>query len=377
MPFTPLEVKISLQRLLVAVILVIVPLNVVGFYLALQADTLIHQVEGAHFRAIARGAATLTTEFVHQRVTDVGTITRLPAALGAVAAANHDYERKGAEAMNAQMQKMEQIWNTAKADTFVGKMLSSDLSQTLRHYRDMNPQLLKITVSDQAGATIAATDRPLHYVQTDREFWQGLYGQGKGAIYITDVRYDEQTKVHYLGIGYPVLQEGSGRFAGAVNALVDVSSLFSLLNQEQIGRTGHVFLVGDNGTVLTAPGVPASLKLKSEEYGAAREALGTVRGREAGYVVSLLPSGGNYLIGFADTGLKEAYPNLGWTIIASQEEGETFGPVRNLAWFAFVMMVLSVFMLTLLGAYVFMHTRERWADIEVSRPERGRGAGAA
>jgi hypothetical protein len=94
-------------------------------------------------------------------------------------------------------------------------------------------------------------------------------------------------------------------------------------------------------------------------------------------VVSLLPSGGSYLIGFADTGLKQSYPNLGWTLIASQEEREALGPVRNLAWFAFLMMVLSVLMLTLLAAYVFMHTRERWAEIEVAHPEGGRAAGAA
>jgi Cache domain len=377
MPFTPLEVKISLQRLLVAVILVIVPLNVVGFYLALQADTLMHQVQGAHFRAISRGAATLTAEFVNQRVADVGAITRFPAVLAAVTAGNHEYERMGTAAMSARMERIEGKWNTAEADTVVQKMLSSDVSQTLQHYREMNPNLLTITVSDQAGATIAATDRPLHYVQTNREYWQGLYGQGKGAIYITDVRYDEQTKAHYLGIGFPVLQEGTGRFAGAVNALVDVSTLFSLLNQEQIGSTGRVVLVRDDSTVVSATGVPASLKLTAEEYGAAREALATLRGRQTGYVVSGLPSGGNYLIGFADTGLKEAYPNLGWTIIASQEEGEAFGPVRNLARFAVVMTVLGLLMLTLLAAYVFMHTRERWADIEVAHPEQGRGAGAA
>ncbi len=183
--------------------------------------------------------------------------------------------------------------------------------------------------------------------------------------------------MHYLGIGFAVLQEGSGRFAGAVNALVDVSPLFSVLNQEQIGRTGRVVLVRDDGTVVSATGVPPSLKLTSEEYGAAREALATLRGRQTGYVVSILPAGGNYVIGFADVGLKEAYPNLGWTVIASQEEREAVGPVRNLAWFAFLMMVLSLLMLTLLGAYVFMHTREHWAEIEVAHPEQAQRAGAA
>ena len=95
-----------------------------------------------------------------------------------------------------------------------------------------------------------------------------------------------------------------------VTALVDASPLFAQLNREQIGGTGRLFLVRDDGTVIEAPGVAPSLKMRSEEYTAIRDSLGNLRGRETGYLFTRFSKGASYLIGFADTGLKDAYPNL-------------------------------------------------------------------
>jgi hypothetical protein len=50
-----------------------------------------------------------------------------------------------------------------------------------------------------------------------------------------------------------------------------------------------VFLVRDDGLVIHAPGVTPGMKLKSEEYAAIRDAMGTLRGREAGYIYATLP----------------------------------------------------------------------------------------
>jgi len=146
--------------------------------------------------------------------------------------------------------------------------------------------------------------------------------------------------------------------------MADVSSLFAQFNRRQIGRTGRLFLVREDGTVVEAPGVTPGMKIKSEEYTAIRDAMGSLRGREGGYIFATLPSGESYLIGFADTGLKEAYPNLPWIVLASQEAKELTGPVRNMTAFAILVMVLALLMLTLLGVYVFLHTKQEIDDIE-------------
>jgi len=212
---------------------------------------------------------------------------------------------------------------------------------------------------------VAATDKPAHYAPVDEVFWQGVSSQGKGAVYVSEVLYDETSKTNYVAIGFPVLDEGSRRFIGAVHALVDVSGLFALLNRERPGLARVTELVRDDGTVISAPNVTSSMHLKSEEYGAVRDALGTLRGRQAGYVIASMREG-NRIVGFADTGLTESYSSLRWFVMVSQNEREALAPVRAVGYFAILMVVVGMLMVTLLATYFFLHRKQEMADIEVT-----------
>jgi len=364
-----IEYRISLQRLLAALILILVPVTVFGFYVALQGERHTRQMNGAHFRTITRISAAATSAFVAERVNDVGLIADEPTLIQAITAANRAYDRLSESAIRDRAEQIENKWNSPEGDPLLTNILTSESASLLLRHRELNPKLLKITVADQMGATLAATDKPLHYYQADREYWGALFARGSNVVYVADPRYDEQSHSTYISISFPVLQVGSGRFIGAVTALVDMTPLFVDLNQQQIARTGRLFLVKDDGTVISAPGVTPAMKVKSEEYAAIRDALGTLQGREAGYMDVTLPNGGAYLVGFADTGLKQAYPNLGWIVIASQDEREASLPIRNIAYFAFLVMILGLLMLTVLGAYLFQHRKLQLVDLEVPQPK--------
>jgi Cache domain len=374
MPLDSLEFRTSLQRLLVGLILILVPLTVFGFYVALQGDSYVRQMNGDHFRTLTRISAEVTSRFVGEFVKDVGAIASGPSVVQAVTSANRPYENLGEEAVRSKVDAIEKKWNTSEADPLSRSILTSDLARELRRERELNAELLKITVAGISGATVAATDKPLHYFQTDREYWRLLYSQGQGAIHVSDLRYDAQNRLYYVSVAYPVLQEGTGRFIGAVTALVDLTPLFAQLNGQRIGRTGRLFLVRDDGLVIQAPGVTPGMKIKSEEYAAIRDVMGTLRGREAGYIYATLPKGESYLIGFADTGLREAYPSLPWIVLASQEEREAVGPVRSMAGFGLFMVIVALMMMMLLGAYVFLHRKQKLEDIETPPEDNRRPA---
>jgi len=376
MPLDSLELRTSLQRVLVGLILILVPLTVFGFYVALQGDSQIRQMAGEDIRSVTRTSAEFTSQFIAGRVRDVSVIANDPSLEQAVLAANHQYERLSDDVVLSKAAAIEQKWNNSEGDALARNILASDLARQLRRMRELNPGLLKVTVADASGATVAATDKPVHYFQMDRGYWGMLYSQGQGAINVADLRYDEENRLYYISIAYPILQEGTGRFIGAVTALVDVSPLFAQLNRQQIGRTGRLFLVRDDGTVIQAPGVTPSMRMHSEEYSAIRDSLGTLRGRETGYLFTTFSKGEKYLVGFADTGLKDAFPNLPWIAVASQEEREITGPIRNVAAFALFVMILSLLMLTLLAAYVFLHRMQKLEDIETP-PEDKRHPAAA
>jgi hypothetical protein len=376
MPLDSLELRTSLQRVLIGLILILVPLTVFGFYVALQGDSHIRQMAGENIRSMTRASAEFTSAFIAARLREVSVIANNPSLVQAVVTANLQYERLPDDAVLSKVGAIEEKWNNSEGDALARSILTSHVARQLHRMRDLNPGLLKVTVADASGATVAATDKPVHYFQMDREYWGMLYSQGQGAIQVADLRYDEQNWLPYISIAYPILQEGTGRFIGAVTALVDVSPLFTQLNRQQIGRTGRVFLLREDGTVILAPGVTPSMKMRSEEYSAIRDSLGTLRGRETGYLFTTFSKGETYLVGFADVGLKEAFPNLPWIVVASQEQREITGPIRNVAAFALFVMILSLMMLTLLAAYVFLHRGQRVEDIETPSEDKPRPAAA-
>jgi hypothetical protein len=53
MPSDSLEIKVSLQRLLISLVVITVPLNFLGLYLSSESNTSLEQVMGTHFRTIA------------------------------------------------------------------------------------------------------------------------------------------------------------------------------------------------------------------------------------------------------------------------------------------------------------------------------------
>ncbi len=368
MPFDSSEFHIPFQRLLLALILILIPISIFGLYIGMQASQQVQEMNGAYFRIIARDSAAIASQYIGERVSEVVQIANEPVVQQAVTHANLAYENVAEAEIRSRADQVESKWNTAESDPLLNRiLLGSEAAQSVRRRHELNPKLLSILVVDQAGGTVAATDKPLHYFQTESEYWRAFSTRGQARVYVSDVHNDDHSQ--YVSISAPVYQEGSGRFIGAVTALVDMAPLFAFLNQQQIARTGRVFLIRDDGTVITAPGVSTSDRVKSEEYAAIHDALGTLHGRESSYLHTTLRNGENYLIGFADTSLKAAYPNLPWIVVVSQETREAEGPVRTMVIFAMLMTVISLLILSVLGAYVFLHRKQRIQDLEEEKPE--------
>ena len=369
MPLNTFEIRVSLEKLLIVLIVILVPLNFIGLYLTMKSHTGVEQTTGSLFRDIAQSDAIATRQFIDERVMTVGAIASQPAVVDAIVEANRASVQLDDATRTAKIADMEKKWDTAEADALVAGMLASRASASLRRSRDLDPRFMKLIVLDADGVPVAASDKPRHYAPVDEVFWQGVSAQGKDAVYVTGVLWDEPGRTNYVGVGVPVLDESSRRFIGAVYALVDVSGLFAQLNREQPGRTTTTVLVKEDGTVVSAPNVVPSMQIKSEEYGAVRDALGTLQGRQAGYLIANLREG-NRIVGFADTGLAQSYSNLSWFVMVSQNESEVLAPVRTVGFFAILMVVFGLLMVTLLAAYFFLHRAQEMAEIEVPNGRR-------
>ncbi len=365
-----LELRVPLTKLLVGLLIAVGLISLLGLYSISLSDRALERQIGSHFRTIAQSTAASVSQFIHDRVIEVAQFAADPAVVEAVTAANRAYTGLSDDAVAAKIQKIDQTWNTPASAPIAQTMLVSPASRALRHHQELDPRVLRITVTDEKGATVAASHKTLDYFQADEEYWQNIYASGRGAISVTDVLYDEATKESYLGIGVPVVEKESNRFIGTLDALIDVSSLFPIVNRVQIGGTGRTLLVKEDGMVISAPQVNLSMRVKSDEFAAVRDALTTVRGREDGYVVADIGGSGSTLIGFADTELKNDYQQLGWTVLACQASREAFSPIRFTGRLLAFMSVIGLFSVVFMAVYVALHRKQRFEDIGEVHPPR-------
>lgn len=364
------ELRIPIRKLLAALLFTVVPICIVGLYSLMQSQSSLETMVGTHFRAIAQSGAAEVSHFIHDRVTGIGVLAHDPAIVDLVTSANRTYAGLSEDAIAARIGGIEKVWNTPAADSRVREILSNPAARLLRRYRDLDRRFLRITVTDEKGATVAATHKTLDYFQADEEFWQAIYAQGRGAVSLTDILSDDVTKSFYVGIGVPIMEEGSNRFIGVVDALLEVSTIFPIIHRPRVGSTARMSIVKEDGTVIGAPQVNLAMRLKSSEFEVVREALGTLEGRERGWVTARLSNGVPHLIAFADTGLKKDYGSLGWYVLLSQEAREAFAPIRMVSRMLLLMALIGLLAVIFLTVYFSLHRKRAFTDLRPEAPAR-------
>jgi hypothetical protein len=357
------EIRVSLEKLLIGLLLTAVPVCIAGLYSLTQSHKSMERSVGNQFRIIAEITAAATSQFIQDRVVEVAMIAAEPAIVEAVVAGNRSYEGMSETAIAARIERIDKIWNTPASDPITKPILSAEASRLLRRHHELDPRILRITVTDAKGAVVAASHKTLDYYQADEDYWQNIYAQGRGAISLTDILYDEAIKAYYIGVGAPMIEAASNQFIGSVDALVDVTTLFPIVNRAGLGSTGRTMLVKDDGTVISAPRANLAMKLKAPEFLAVQDALGTLRGRETGYVIAGVPGGGSNVIGFADTGLKRDFQNLGWIILVCQDTADAFAAVNTVGRLFALMSLVGLVAVIFLAVYFSLHRREVFTEI--------------
>jgi len=363
MPSEKFELRIPLTRLLTGVLLTVLPICAVGLYTLTRAEKAIDRNVGNQFRNIAESTAGGISAFLNERLLAVGMLAVHPTLIEAAATANRQYVAASDQAVTERIEKLEKSWNTPAAEPVVREMLSNRPSHLLARWRDRDRRFLRLTLTDSRGAVIAATHKTLDYYQADEDFWQSIYAQGRGAVHVTDILYDDVTKSYYLGLGVPVMEEDTNTFAGALDALIEVSSIFPLLHRVDLGPTSRAILVKQDGTIIHSPSINLSSNVKSEEFVAVKEAMLSAPNRWRGYTVTTLPGRENLLVGFADIGMRETFSNLGWTVLVVQDTREAFAATRGVLRLILFLVAVGLAMVTLVAVYFSLHRRRDYTHL--------------
>ncbi len=329
-----LEVRVSITKLLLALMVVIVPLSVIGLVLTQRSDKSLDNAVGSNFKTMAQLYADQVTQFMRERVTDMGVLASNSALVNAAS-------------------------SSAKAKP----ALDQNASQVLRQHKSLDPRILSLVVTDANGNVVASSQRPSQMSYAQDANWQAVFNNGQGATKISDIVDDAMTKAYYVTVGVPVTDGQSGQTIGVLNAAVNVTDVLAPFRQDQIGSGARAVLMNEEGIIVSGPNSDVFARAKSQESDFVRDALGSNQGSQAGWVTATL-SRGPYLVGYASTGLKQHFPNLAWVVTVSQEEHAAAAPIRMLERFALFMVVLAVFMLILLFVYYYLHRTQKFSYLD-------------
>ncbi len=370
-----LEVKVSIQRLLLGLTLVIVPLSVLGLYLTERSDRALDQATGQQFKTMADLYSREVAVFFTDRVQDAKLLASESAVVDAVQTASKGYQGLNDEAANKRIDELKQKWNTPSGAPMMKTVLESKAAEFLRRRREELPRLLYVTVTDDHGAVVAATSRPTAYSHSDDEDWQAVYAQGKGVAHVGKILYDETAKAYYVDIGVPVFEPGSNRWMGVLSAAVNLDEVLSRFDQPN-SEGARAILVSDDGTIISGPGIDFAKQLKSDAHAMVSESLSTVQGRQTGYITAQMAPAPR-IVGFSDVAVGPQFKNLAWVVLVSEDERQALAPVRSMGLFAIFMVILALVMLTLLAVYYSLHRKQRFEDIEQALPASQRRTASA
>ena len=183
------EVRVSLEKLLIVLIVVLVPLNFIGLYFAMESTRAAEQTTGTLLSNIAQDHALAARRFINDRLIEVAAITSDPTVLDAITSSSQAAAHLTDEAKAARTADVEKKWDTPDADALAKSILSSRTSEALRHRRELDPRLLKLVVLDGSGTPVAATDKPRHYAPVNEVFWQGVSAKRQGRSFCLTTCY--------------------------------------------------------------------------------------------------------------------------------------------------------------------------------------------
>ncbi len=240
---------------------------------------------------------------------------------------------------------LDEEWQSqpTESNPLINGVLNNALGDELRAFIEENPEHLEAFVTDQYGATVAATGVLSDYYQADEEWWQVAWNNGAGGIYIGPVVYDESAGAPIIEFAMPI-RDASGKPIGVLKDAYSVAALQSRIAEFTLGETGQAHLFDGSGNLLAAPGVAPELAGRPAEE---TLLLGGQIYEGAGSALDVESENKAYVAGYAPVtapGDASYINDLNWVVMILQEQSEAFKTMNDqmvLAIFVFIAAALT------------------------------------
>jgi hypothetical protein len=137
---------------------------------------------------------------------------------------------KAVKEENAKAKSLEQIkakdeeWkNTPGIADYMKAIMASECGQHLRGIQDSKSFYAEIFVMDNQGANVAMTDKTSDFWQGDEAKFQKSFNNGKGAVFVDEVEFDDSTQAYLVQVSVPVID--GDKVIGAITFGIDVDQI--------------------------------------------------------------------------------------------------------------------------------------------------------
>jgi len=107
--------------------------------------------------------------------------------------------------------------------SYMRALMESECGKSLRDIQKSAPYYSEIFVMDNQGANVAMTNKTSDYWQGDEDKFIKSYNNGKGAVFIDEVKFDASSQAYLVQVSVPV-KDGKNAI-GAITIGIDLDKI--------------------------------------------------------------------------------------------------------------------------------------------------------
>ena len=124
----------------------------------------------------------------------------------------------------SQIKTMDVKWKkTPGIAGFMKALMDSQCGKHLQSIRDSKPYYSEIFVMGKLGENVAMSDKTSDFWQGDEAKFKRSFNNGKGAVFVDDVEFDDSSQAYLVQVSVPV-KDGS-KVIGAITFGIDIEKV--------------------------------------------------------------------------------------------------------------------------------------------------------
>ncbi len=123
-----------------------------------------------------------------------------------------------------QIKELDKKWQQAAGVVdYMQALMNNPCGKRLKEIQKSAPYYAELFVMDKLGANVCMSDKTSDYWQGDEPKFSESYKDGKGAVHIGEVKFDDSVQAYIVQVSVPVTEGGA--VIGAMTIGIDVDKL--------------------------------------------------------------------------------------------------------------------------------------------------------